>query len=64
VEADSLRFHRTPAQQRADRLRDQKNAAAGILTLRFTHWQVFHEPEHVQAILMAVARERQPTGAG
>lgn len=28
VEADSLRFHRTPSQQRADRLRDQKHAAA------------------------------------
>jgi very-short-patch-repair endonuclease len=54
VEADSLRFHRTPAQQREDRLRDQKNLAAGIRTLRFTHWQVCREPEHVAAVLRAV----------
>jgi very-short-patch-repair endonuclease len=54
VEADSLRYHRTPAQQRADRLRDQKHAAAGLTTLRFTHWQIFFEPEHVRATLTAV----------
>ena len=57
VEADSLRFHRTPAQQRADRLRDQTHAAAGLRTLRFTHWQVFHEPDHVEAVLAAVAAQ-------
>jgi very-short-patch-repair endonuclease len=56
VEADSLRFHRTPAQQRADRLRDQRHAAAGLVTLRFTHWQVFHEADHVEATLRAVAQ--------
>jgi very-short-patch-repair endonuclease len=61
VEADSLRFHRTPAQQRADRLRDQKNAAAGLITLRFTHWQIFFDPDHVSAILVAVSRRHQPT---
>ena len=55
VEADSLRFHRTPAQQLGDRLRDQKHLAAGIRTLRFTHWQIWHEPNHVEAILRAVA---------
>ena len=57
VEADSLRFHRTPAQQRADRLRDQQHAAGGLRTLRFTHWQIFHEPDHVEAILRAVAAQ-------
>lgn len=56
VEADSLRYHRTPAQQAKDRLRDQQNAATGRTTLRFTHWQVFHEPAHVRATLAAVAR--------
>ncbi|MEA2441698.1 MAG: hypothetical protein QOH76_3122, partial [Thermoleophilaceae bacterium] len=35
VEADSLRYHRTPAQQRADGLRDQQHAAAGLTPLRF-----------------------------
>ena len=55
VEADSLRFHRTPMQQRADLLRDQKHAAARLKPLRFTHWQIFHEPDHVEAVLAAVA---------
>jgi very-short-patch-repair endonuclease len=63
VEADSLRFHRTPAQQRADRLRDQKNAAAGLITLRFTHWQIFFDPDHVSAILVAVSRRHRPMSA-
>jgi very-short-patch-repair endonuclease len=56
VEADSLRFHRTPAQQASDRLRDQQHAAAGLTTLRFTHWQIFHDPEHVRTILVRVAQ--------
>jgi very-short-patch-repair endonuclease len=55
VEADSLRFHRTPAQQARDRLRDQTHAAAGLTTLRFTHAQTAFEPDHVQATLAAVA---------
>jgi very-short-patch-repair endonuclease len=55
IEADSLRYHRTPAQQRTDRLRDQENAAAGLLTLRFTHWQVFFDASHVEAIARRVA---------
>lgn len=55
VETDGLTYHRTPAQQAADRLRDQTHIAAGLTPLRFTHHQVIHEPEHVQAILVAVA---------
>jgi very-short-patch-repair endonuclease len=55
VEADSLRFHRTPSQQREDRLRDQRNLAAGLRTLRFTHWQACREPAHVETVLRAVA---------
>src|SRR3954464_11027139 len=51
VEADSLRFHRTPAQQREDRLRDQTHFKAEIRTLRFTHWQIWHEPDHVESVL-------------
>lgn len=54
VEADSLRYHRTASQQAKDRLRDQRHAAAGLVTLRFTHWQVFHDPHHVEATLRAV----------
>ena len=53
VEADSLRFHRTPFQQRNDALRDQTNFKAELRTLRFTHWQIWHEPEYVESILRA-----------
>jgi very-short-patch-repair endonuclease len=55
VEADSLRFHRTPSQQAADALRNQRHAAAGLTPLRFTHWQIFHDAEHVRKTLAAVA---------
>jgi very-short-patch-repair endonuclease len=53
VEADSLRFHRTPFQQRNDVLRDQTHFAAEMRTLRFTHWQIWHEPDHVETIRRA-----------
>ena len=57
VEADSLRFHRTAAQQRKDIVRDQLNFAdAEIKTLRFTHWQVCREPDYVARILAAAIR--------
>jgi len=55
VEADGLRYHRTPAQQAQDRLRDQTHTAAVLTTLRFTHGQIRYEPEHVERILRAVA---------
>jgi very-short-patch-repair endonuclease len=56
VETDGLRYHRTPAQQASDRVRDQAHAAAGLTPLRFTHEQVAHEPRRVQTTLAAVAR--------
>jgi very-short-patch-repair endonuclease len=56
VETDGLRYHRTPAQQARDRLRDQTHAAAGVTTLRFTHAQIRYEPGRVEAVLRAVAR--------
>jgi very-short-patch-repair endonuclease len=56
VETDGLRYHRTPAEQARDRLRDQAHAAAGLTPLRFTHAQVRYEPAHVQATLSAVVR--------
>lgn len=56
VETDGLRYHRTPAEQARDRLRDQAHTAAGLTPLRFTRAQVRYEPDHVQAILTAVAR--------
>ena len=54
VETDGLTYHRTPAQQNADRRRDQAHAAAGLMSLRFTHAQVKFEPQHVVATLCAV----------
>lgn len=55
VETDGLRYHRTPAEQARDRLRDQAHTAAGLTQLRFTHEQVRYEPEHVLAVLQATA---------
>jgi very-short-patch-repair endonuclease len=51
VETDGLRYHRTPAAQARDNLRDQTHVAAGLTTLRFSHRQVVHEPAYVEAIL-------------
>lgn len=56
VETDGLRYHRTPAEQARDRLRDQAHTAAGLTNLRFTHEQVRYESEHVLRILTATAR--------
>ena len=56
VETDGLTYHRTPAQQTRDRLRDQTHAANGLTTVRFTHAQIAHDPDHVQTTLAAVAR--------
>ena len=51
VETDSLRHHRTAAEQEADLRRDQAHARSGLRTVRFSHSQVFHRPEHVRAVL-------------
>jgi very-short-patch-repair endonuclease len=60
VETDGLRYHRTPAEQARDRLRDQVHTAAGFTSLRFTHAQVRFDPAHVKATLIAtVERLRQ-----
>ena len=55
VETDGLRYHRTPAQQATDRLRDQTHAAAGLTPLRFTYAQVAFDPDRVRTTLMSVA---------
>ena len=56
VETDGLRYHRTPAAQTRDRRRDQSHVAAGFTVLRFTHWQVRHEPLHVRIVLTRTVR--------
>jgi very-short-patch-repair endonuclease/predicted transcriptional regulator of viral defense system len=55
VETDGLRYHRTPAQQTRDRLRDQAHSSAGLTPLRFTHAQVRYEPRYVQETLASIA---------
>jgi very-short-patch-repair endonuclease len=63
VEADGLRYHRTPSQQRRGLERDQGHLAAGMWPLRFSHWQIKHDPGHVQDILhSAAARARRELG--
>jgi very-short-patch-repair endonuclease len=55
VETDGLRYHRTPAAQARDALRDQAHTAAGFTRLRFSHRQVKYEPAHVRHVLIATA---------
>jgi very-short-patch-repair endonuclease len=55
VETDGLTYHRTPAQQAQDLIREQVHMAAGLTPLRFTHEQVRYEPGHVRETLGAVA---------
>ena len=54
VETDGLRYHRTPAQQARMVKRDQTHQAAGLRVLRFTHWQIAHEPDEVVRILRTI----------
>jgi very-short-patch-repair endonuclease len=56
IETDGLRYHRTPAQQAKDRIRDQAHAAVGMTPLRFTHAQVKFEPDYVKTVVTRVAR--------
>lgn len=56
VETDGLKYHRTPSSQSRDRQRDQIHTAAGFTTLRFSHYQVRHEPAYVRSILEKVRR--------
>jgi very-short-patch-repair endonuclease len=61
IETDGLRYHRTPAQQTRDRIRDQTHTAAGLTPLRFTRAQVRYEPDRVLHVLRAVVRRLNTT---
>lgn len=69
VETDGLLYHRMPAQQARDHVRDQAHTVAGLTTLRFTHEQVRFEPRYVREVLEGtIAGEkarprRQPGGS-
>jgi very-short-patch-repair endonuclease len=53
VEADSLRYHRTPSQQNRDYERDHAHRLAGRRSLRFTHHQITRDPARVERMLRA-----------
>jgi hypothetical protein len=55
VETDGWRYHRTASAQTRDALRDQTHTAAGLTPLRFSHYQVKYEPDHVRRILAETA---------
>jgi len=63
VETDGLAYHRTPAEQAADRLRDQRHTAAGLTPLRFTHDQVRYEAPHVRRVLVETAKRLGSRGS-
>ena len=58
IEADSLRFHRTPSQQAKDTRREHAYAVNGFLPLRFTHHQITHDPAYVESTLRDVVDSR------
>jgi very-short-patch-repair endonuclease len=62
VETDSLRHHRTAAEQAVDLGRDQAHARSGLRSLRFTHSQVFHRPDHVREVLVDAVRHLSEPG--
>jgi very-short-patch-repair endonuclease len=64
VETDSLRHHRTAAEQAVDLGRDQAHARVGLRSLRFTHSQVFHRPDHVRTVLQDAFRHLGVVKAG
>lgn len=51
VETDGLRYHRTASTQTRDARRDRTHALAGMTPLRFTHYEVKYERNHVLAEL-------------
>lgn len=62
VEADGLKYHRTASQQRRGLERDQTHLAAGMWPLRFSHWQIKHDPSHVQKVLRAAIARAKALG--
>ncbi len=56
IEADGLRYHRTPATQARDARRDRAHTLAAMTPMRFTHYEIRHEPSRVRDELRQVAR--------
>jgi very-short-patch-repair endonuclease len=60
VETDGWRYHRTPSAQTRDALRDQTHTASGLTPLRFSHYQVKYEPDHVHDVLTRTLANLRP----
>jgi very-short-patch-repair endonuclease len=56
VETDGLRYHRTASSQTRDAQRDRAHALAGMTPLRFTHYEIKHEPTQVRHELNRAAK--------
>lgn len=54
VETHGLRYHRTPAQQSRDLVREHRHAVSGLFPLAFSYEQVRHDPAHVETTLRGV----------
>jgi hypothetical protein len=63
VEAKSLTYHRTPAKQNNDVIRDHRHVVNDVLPLHFTHWQIAKQPRYVEGVLRNVARRRRRSRA-
>jgi very-short-patch-repair endonuclease len=55
IETDGLRYHRTPSTQMRDAKRDRAHVLAGMSPIRFTHYEIKHEPSPVRAELKRAA---------
>jgi very-short-patch-repair endonuclease len=56
VETDGLRYHRTPSTQARDARRDRAHVIAGMMPLRFTHYEIKHESSRVREELTGAVR--------
>jgi hypothetical protein len=56
VETDGLRYHRTPSTQARDARRDRAHTLAGMTPMRFTHYEIRHEPSQVRDELQRAAQ--------
>ena len=56
VETDGLRYHRTPSTQARDARRDRAHTLAGMIPLRFTHYEIKHEHPKVATELSRIAK--------
>lgn len=55
IETDGLRYHRTPSTQARDARRDRAHVLAGMIPLRFTHYEIKHESPKVRSELRRIA---------